>query len=306
MAFRAMLLTATLAGHLSAAGGAAALSSRTARASGANVLFILTDDQDITLGSLFVMPKVQKLLTKPGAYFQNAFVNTPICCPSRCEIQTGRYMHNTKAPNNGCGGDAFRNGPETLNVAHYAREAGYTTYYSGKYLNNYGSATSQYPNGTAYVPPGWDEWRALVGNSRYYNYMVSDNGAKAPIHHGSNYGTDYYTDVLKNESAAWLSAWNKSKPFFMMVGTPCPHVPNIFAPQYSALFRDERAPRLPNWNRAPANATGPGAKHWFLYEPALQIPDVNSLSNVEPCCRPSSNSGSTSARWTRSTSTTPT
>ena len=29
-------------------------------------------------------------------------------------------------------------GPEKLNVAHYAKEQGYTTFYAGKYLNNYG------------------------------------------------------------------------------------------------------------------------------------------------------------------------
>lgn len=118
--------------------------------------------------------------------------------------------------------------------------------------------------GARYVPPGWDTWRALVGNSKYYGYDVSNNGSPVPVHHGQNYGTDYYTDVLKNQSVAWLKAWNQSKPFFMMIGTPCPHVPNDFAPQYAGLFRDVRAPRLPNWNVAPANATGPGAKHWFL------------------------------------------
>lgn len=70
-----------------------------------NVLFLLTDDQDITLGSLSVMPKLQRLVTDKGAHFQNAFVNTPICCPSRAEIQTGRYMHNTGVAGNDCGGD---------------------------------------------------------------------------------------------------------------------------------------------------------------------------------------------------------
>ena len=33
-----------------------------------NILFILTDDQDITLGSLSVMPKLQKLVTDQGIH----------------------------------------------------------------------------------------------------------------------------------------------------------------------------------------------------------------------------------------------
>jgi N-acetylglucosamine-6-sulfatase len=42
------------------------------------------------------MQKAIKLLVEPGTNFDNALANTPICCPSRAEIQTGRYMHNTK------------------------------------------------------------------------------------------------------------------------------------------------------------------------------------------------------------------
>ena len=45
------------------------------RAAKPNVLFVLTDAQDITLGSLSVMPKLKRLVTDQGAYFQNAFVN---------------------------------------------------------------------------------------------------------------------------------------------------------------------------------------------------------------------------------------
>ena len=35
-------------------------------------------------------------LSSQGAWFSNGFANTPICCPSRAEIQAGRYMHNTE------------------------------------------------------------------------------------------------------------------------------------------------------------------------------------------------------------------
>ena len=46
-------------------------------------VYILTDDQDLKLGSLEVQDKVQKLLVQEGMVFQNAFVTTPVCCPSR-------------------------------------------------------------------------------------------------------------------------------------------------------------------------------------------------------------------------------
>ena len=46
-------------------------------------MFILTDDQDIKLNSLDVQPKVKSLLINEGMFFNNAFVTTPVCCPSR-------------------------------------------------------------------------------------------------------------------------------------------------------------------------------------------------------------------------------
>ena len=43
------------------------------------------------------------------------------CCPSRAEITTGRYMHNTEVYGNDCGGMDFINGPEKLNMAYLLR-----------------------------------------------------------------------------------------------------------------------------------------------------------------------------------------
>jgi N-acetylglucosamine-6-sulfatase len=92
-----------------------------------NVLFILTDDQDLLLGSMDKggpMPKTRELLVEQGAWFSNGFANTPICCPSRAEMQTGRLMHNTRVYGNDCGGVNYTTGPEKLNVAHYAKQLG--------------------------------------------------------------------------------------------------------------------------------------------------------------------------------------
>ena len=47
------------------------------------LVYILTDDQDIKLNSLDVQPKVKSMLIDEGLFFENAFVTTPVCCPSR-------------------------------------------------------------------------------------------------------------------------------------------------------------------------------------------------------------------------------
>lgn len=44
-----------------------------------NIILIITDDQDIELGSMNVMPKTLKLLKQRGVEFKHAFVSTPIC-----------------------------------------------------------------------------------------------------------------------------------------------------------------------------------------------------------------------------------
>jgi len=120
-----------------------------------NLILILTDDQN-THDDFDHMPKLDKYLKQEGTTIKNMFVSTPVCCPSRSSIYTGRYIHNIGVHNNsagsgGCGSLEFAATHEKLNVAHFLKDMqGYSTSFSGKYLNNYGLGSS---NGTIFALP---------------------------------------------------------------------------------------------------------------------------------------------------------
>ena len=61
-----------------------------------NIVFILTDDLDFELGGMTPLAKTRKWISEQGVSFNNSFVTTPICCPSRATTLTGLYQHNTK------------------------------------------------------------------------------------------------------------------------------------------------------------------------------------------------------------------
>ena len=60
-----------------------------------NIIFILTDDQDVHLNSLEYMPFVKKHLLDEGTYYNKHYCTTAVCCPSRVTLWTGKAAHNT-------------------------------------------------------------------------------------------------------------------------------------------------------------------------------------------------------------------
>lgn len=145
-----------------------------------NIVFVLTDDQDEILGGRIPMIKTKAVLFDKGTVFENAFVATPICCPSRSSILSGRYVHNHGAVNNSlegnCAGQEWVDNHEKKTIAVALKSLGYRTMFAGKYLNQYGIPST--PSPISHVPPGWDSWLGLCGNSKYYNYCLSDNGQR--------------------------------------------------------------------------------------------------------------------------------
>jgi arylsulfatase A-like enzyme len=156
---------------------------QTARPRRANIILFITDDQDVMLGSLDYMrlsmahalgsnpvtyfsyghskSQCSPLFRRPscmrtpghtrtalignGVHFTNAFVTSPICCPSRSTILTGMYVHNhhVLTNNQNCTGREWRWVPgcactqcahcraehEQRTFAVHLQQAGYKTAY---------------------------------------------------------------------------------------------------------------------------------------------------------------------------------
>ena len=60
-----------------------------------NVVFILTDDQDLHMDSLSYMPLLKKHLLDEGTFFKRHYCTIAVCCPSRVSLWTGKTAHNT-------------------------------------------------------------------------------------------------------------------------------------------------------------------------------------------------------------------
>jgi len=205
-----------------------------------NIVFILADD--MRKDDLKYMPKMRSVLKDKGMIFHNAFVSTPLCCPSRATIMRGQYAHNSGVWNifgSSSGWQTYRaKGLERNNVATRLDATGYRTGLFGKYLNGY--------KGTSDKPPGWDEWFAHTGGAHYYDYKINDDGT---VRHFGSSAADYETDVIANRAKTFIgTSVRTGKPFFAYVAPKAPHDPYTPARRDEHTFDGIRAARSPSFN----------------------------------------------------------
>ncbi len=203
-------------------------------------MLVLTDDQ--TARSVSKMPRLKSLVIEKGTQFNNFFVTTPRCCPSRATFLRGQYAHNSRIKNNALplgGFQKFRRlGRDRSTVATWLDDAGYETAYIGKYLNNY--------DNTTYIPPGWDQWYGWQGH--YYSpeeYELNENGRLITYERKDRHDTN----LLWDKAVQFIEDREDEKePFFMYLAPNAPHKPAYVAERHEDMFSNTVMPRPPSFN----------------------------------------------------------
>ena len=210
-----------------------------------NVIVILTDDQseDSIPNPNAIMPFLQGRALDPNDHwvvFDHAYVNTPLCCPSRATMLTGQYPHHTGVLDNE-DGDRL---DESSTIATWMHDAGYHTGLFGKYLNHYPFG------GPGYVPPGWDRWSARrygPVTTLYYDYTLIEQTRAVRYGRAEN---DYSTDVLADQATAFIRESPSDRPYFLWFAPTAPHPPSTPAPRDAGAFADLPLPVSPAFGEA--------------------------------------------------------
>jgi arylsulfatase A-like enzyme len=182
-----------------------------------NILVIVTDDQP--LGTLETMPSTRRLFVRGGRTYPNAFVTTPLCCPSRASILTGRYAHNH---------GILTQEPQSFDVRttipRYLRRARYLNALAGKYLNRWSAPPRYVPM----APPYFDRWASTGPHSNgYYRTLFNVDGRLKTV-------AGYSTDFIRRQTIRFLRSFERrdGRPWFMYTAVMAPHAPFIAKPAH--------------------------------------------------------------------------
>jgi N-acetylglucosamine-6-sulfatase len=189
-----------------------------------NIIFIITDDQQCGLTSIegnpvSKTPHIDRIAAE-GATFENFFVVTPLCSPSRASFLTGQYAQKHQVTNNDrVGLDVISH--TLMTWPRQLRENGYKTAFIGKWHMGLDDSRR----------PGFDRWLSFKGQGIFVNGVVNDEGTIKQI-------DGNMTDYLNEQAVEFLKKNSKNQPFAMILSHKAVHAPIIPAERHEAYYAD--------------------------------------------------------------------
>ena len=215
-----------------------------------NLVVIIADDMAYGLFGpsrrfpFLTLPNLQGLAAR-GVVFDNAFVTTSLCSPSRATLLSGLYAHTHGVIVN-------ERVDLPANVATYPQilqHAGYETAFVGKWHMD---------SSTDAPRPGFDYWVSFRGQGVYEDPLLNENG-RAVQRQG------YITDLLTEYAVGWLRQPH-AKPFLLILSHKAPHNPAVPAERHAGALADASLPEpmsftdsyegKPAWERRYARCGG--------------------------------------------------
>ncbi len=196
-----------------------------------NVVLVLVDDLAAGVmgqGSRFPFlscPNVERL-QREGATFENAFVPTAVCSPSRASLLTGTYAHTHGVRVNDTQdlSDALPNFPNEL------KRAGYDTGFVGKWHMDLGKDHPRL---------GFDYWLSFAGQGVYTDPVLNENGRRFRA-------KGYVTALLSDYAVGYIQT-PREKPFCLIVSHKAGHVEYEAAPRHKKAFTGAQLPEPPSY-----------------------------------------------------------
>lgn len=202
-----------------------------------NLVFILVDDMRFDamgfMNDYYETPHLDAL-AKNGMVFENCFVATSLCSPSRASILSGQFAHvhgvldnSTPLPE---GTPTF---PQEL------QKAGYNTAFIGKW----------HMGGASDAPrPGFKHWVSFKGQGQYRDQTFNINGEQVPrTGHTTDIVADYAVDFLKDTGA---------DPFCLYLSHKAVHAHFDPPERYKGTYADKKFPRPASMENSEENYQG--------------------------------------------------
>lgn len=197
-----------------------------------NFLFILTDDHRWdhigAVGHPFLQTPNLDRLVREGVLFQNAFVTTALCGPSRASYLTGMYARTHGVQNNLT---AWHE--ENVTFPELLAAAGYRSGYIGKW-----HMPGRLPNLRGVDP--FISFTVQEGQGRYFDCPLIMNGVEV-----ARPGA-YITEDLTNLALEFLRQQSGSdRPFCLYLAHKAAHQPFSSPPDLDTLYDDAPLDHLP-------------------------------------------------------------
>lgn len=218
-----------------------------------NIIFIITDQQRYdTIAELgfdhVITPNLDRLV-KQGTSFDNMYITSPSCAPSRASLFSGVYPHTNGVFRN----DEFWNYCWAKDLA----EAGYHTVNIGKMHTMpiegpFGfherhvveNKDRDHPNLPFYLD-NWDKAFFLTGKEKISRVTQRRREDYDQLL-GSwvwPYEEKLHADVFVGQMATWwLDRYPSKEPFFLEIGFPGPHPPYDPTQEYLDMYDDKDMP----------------------------------------------------------------
>jgi arylsulfatase A-like enzyme len=173
-------------------------------------------------------------LAKEGLLFRNSFANSPVCCPARAVLLTGRYAHA-----NGMMANDLRLRDSEVTIAEILRDQGYRTGFIGKWHLDGG------PRLPGFVPPGprrqgFDFWAANECSHDHFRPQYFRDTDQPIV------AKKFEAEVWTDEAIDFLRR-SRSRPFFLVVSMGPPHDPYGAPEEFMKMYDPLTMKMRPNW-----------------------------------------------------------